>query len=145
MTGKTIKLRAQHLDSIAKHGEATYPYECCGILFGRLINGEKVLEELYPVENAKKQVAQQKRFLIRPEQLKEGERNAQEKRLEVLGFYHSHPEAEARPSAFDLEHAWPFYSYIIVSVKGRQAGELTSWRMADDRARFDPEQIISLD
>lgn len=142
MAKETIRLKAEHLDSIRKHGEAAFPYECCGLLLGRLENGDKFLEELYPVSNAWEENAQHHRFLISPDRLIEGENYARRKNLEVLGFYHSHPEAEARPSSFDLEHAWPFYSYIIVSIKERQARELSSWRMTDDRTRFDPEPMI---
>jgi proteasome lid subunit RPN8/RPN11 len=83
--------------------------------------------------------------LIPPESVLKAEKYAREKKLDVLGFYHSHPNAEARPSQFDLDHAWPFYSYIIVSVKGNKAQEMNSWKMAEDRSRFDPESIIALE
>ena len=141
----TIKVKAEHLDGIRRQGEASWPYECCGLLLGRLDVAEKTLVELYPVENAREDGAQHNRFLIPPTKLLEGEKAARQRQLEVLGFFHSHPEAEARPSAFDLEHAWPFYSYLIVSVKQRRATELNSWRMVDDRSRFEAEQIVILD
>lgn len=70
-----------------------------------------------------------------------GEKEARAKGLDVIGFYHSHPNAPARPSQYDLDHAWPFYSYIIVSVQDRAAAAMTSWRLKDDRNAFDPEEI----
>jgi len=137
-----IRVKANHLEAIKRHGESTFPLECCGLLLGRLVGGEKILEETCEVSNAKEEGTKHNRFLIPPEAILKGERYAREKKLEVLGFYHSHPNAEARPSQFDLEHAWPFYSYIIVSVKGNKALEMNSWKMTEDRSRFDPEPIL---
>ncbi len=71
------------------------------------------------------------------------EKTAAEKKLELIGWYHSHPDAPARPSEFDREHAWPWYSYIIVSVQSGMPREMNSWRLQDDRAAYDPEVIES--
>ena len=60
---------------------------------------------------------------------------------ELIGWYHSHPDAPARPSEFDREHAWPWYSYIIVSVQKGEPRDTTSWRLHDDRAAYDAEAI----
>jgi proteasome lid subunit RPN8/RPN11 len=59
-----------------------------------------------------------------------------------LGWYHSHPDHPARPSEFDREHAWPWYSYVIVSVDGGVPKDLTSWQLEDDRSKFQPERIV---
>ena len=61
--------------------------------------------------------------------------------LELIGWYHSHPDHPARPSEFDREHAWPWYSYVIVSVAAGQPQDMTSWRLADDRSHFLPEEV----
>lgn len=137
-----VKLTAGHLSAIRSHGESAYPYECCGLLLGRLVNGEKVVGETYAAENAKEEGTQHNRFLIPPAAVREAEKYARSQRLEILGFYHSHPNAPARPSQFDLDHAWPFYSYIIVSVREGKAEELTCWKMLDDRSRFEPEAMV---
>jgi proteasome lid subunit RPN8/RPN11 len=71
------------------------------------------------------------------------EKTAREKKLELIGWYHSHPDAPARPSEFDREHAWPWYSYIILSVQSGRPCEMNSWRLHDDRAAYDPEAIES--
>ena len=71
------------------------------------------------------------------------EKTAREKKIELIGWYHSHPDAPARPSEFDREHAWPWYSYIIVSVQSGMPREMNSWRLQDDRAAYDPEAIES--
>lgn len=128
------------LKSIAAHGEAEYPHECCGILLGKLLpDGQKTLEALIPVSNARDAEHRHNRFLITPEELLQGELQARKRGLDVVGFYHSHPDHPAVPSGYDLDHAWPTYSYIIVSVNQAKAGDLFSWELESDRTHFNSE------
>jgi proteasome lid subunit RPN8/RPN11 len=83
-----------------------------------------------------------RRFRVRPQDYREAERRAAEQGVELVGFYHSHPDHPAHPSQYDLDHAWPFFSYIIVSIRAGVAGEMTSWRLRDDRSAFDPEPLV---
>lgn len=137
-----IQLAEHHRKEIAAHGERDYPHECCGLLLGRFDeNSTKLVSEIYPISNAREETAKRNRFLIMPEELMRGERYAQKKGLEVVGFYHSHPDNPAAPSQYDLEHAWPVYSYIVVSVKASEAHDLRSWEMTHDRARFEEEEV----
>ena len=126
----------QQLDEIRRHGVRDYPYECCGLLLGRYTAEGKVVTETYPISNAREESAKRNRFLITPEELMRGERYAATRDLEVVGFYHSHPDSPAVPSNYDLEHAWPTYSYIIVSTRADQATDLFSWEQQEDRSRF---------
>jgi proteasome lid subunit RPN8/RPN11 len=71
----------------------------------------------------------------------DAEKAARQQSLEVVGWYHSHPDHPARPSQYDRDHAWPWYSYIIVSVANRIPEEITSWRLTDDRTEFELEEI----
>jgi proteasome lid subunit RPN8/RPN11 len=138
-----ITIDGTHLEAMSAHGQLDYPYECCGLLIGRFLEyGRKVVSEVYPISNAREEEAKRNRFLIRPEELLRGERHARRKSLDVLGFYHSHPDEEARPSRYDLEHAWPTYSYVIVSVRKAQANGLRSWELQADRSQFDEEEIV---
>lgn len=138
-----ITLKPEHLDAILRHGEADYPHECCGLLIGRFEpDGGKIVEEALAISNAREEAAKRNRFLITPDELLRGEKHARQLKLDVLGFYHSHPDHPASPSQFDLEHAWPVYSYIIVSVSQGRAAELTSWELEADRSRFNPEVLI---
>ena len=137
-----ITLTPTHLAEISSHGERDYPYECCGLLIGRFGSvDEKVVFETYPISNAREESAKRNRFLIEPEELMKGERYARTNDREVVGFYHSHPESPAVPSQYDLEHAWPTYSYIIVSVIKERAGDLFSWEQEPDRSKFNREEI----
>ena len=137
-----IELSEHHLAEIREHGQRDYPYECCGLLIGRFENDRrKVVVETYGISNAREEGAKRNRFLIRPEELIRGEQYAREKGLDVVGFYHSHPDDRAVPSKYDLDHAWPAYSYIVVSVEDGRAEDLRSWEMEDDRSRFNEEEM----
>jgi proteasome lid subunit RPN8/RPN11 len=140
-----IQLGEKQRSEIAAHGERDYPHECCGLLLGSFATGNgKSISEIYPISNAREQQAKRNRFLIRPEELILGEQYAEKSGLEVVGFYHSHPDHPAVPSQYDLEHAWPLYSYIIVSVSGGAAQDLRSWEMEPDRSQFTEEKILAV-
>ena len=136
-----IEITDQQLAEIRNHGERDYPFEACGLLIGRFEDNRKIVVEAYAISNAREEQAKRNRFLIRPEELMLGERRAREKRLEIVGFYHSHPDCQAVPSQYDLEHAWPIYSYIVVAVEGGRSADLRSWEMELDRSRFSEEEI----
>ena len=136
-----ITIAEQQLTEIREHGVRDYPYECCGLLLGRYGENGKTVSETYPISNAREESAKRNRFLIAPEELMRGERYAREHDLEVVGFYHSHPDSPAVPSQYDLEHAWPTYSYIIVSTSAERANDLFSWEQEPDRSRFNQEEI----
>ncbi|HEX8653328.1 MAG TPA: M67 family metallopeptidase [Pyrinomonadaceae bacterium] len=137
-----IALSQQQEDEIRRHGEEEYPHECCGLLLGRFSrDGRKQVLEVHPVSNAREEEARHNRSLILPEEYMRGERYARQHELEVVGNYHSHPDQEAVPSQFDLEHAWPTWSYLIVSVRGGLSSDLRGWEMRADRSRFDEEEI----
>jgi proteasome lid subunit RPN8/RPN11 len=136
-----ISLSQEQLAQMRAHGERDYPYECCGLMLGRFADGRKQVVETYAISNAREEEAKRNRFLIRPEELMRGEKHARDKGLDVVGFYHSHPDDVAVPSQYDLEHAWPTYSYIVMSVEKGRAVDLRSWEMEADRSRFNAEEI----
>ena len=137
-----IILTEDQILQIEKHGEREYPFECCGLLIGNFEEqGAKKVVEIVPIENAKEESARHNRSLITPQELMRGERYARGKNLDVVGNYHSHPDHPARPSQFDLDHALPVWSYVIVSVLKGDASDLRSWEMENDRSRFNEEEI----
>ena len=138
-----IRIDDEQLAQMHAHGERDYRYECCGLMLGRFEDGRKTIIETYAISNAREEAAKRNRFLIRPDELMQGEKYARDKGLEVLGFYHSHPDDVAVPSQYDLEHAWPTYSYIVMSVEKGRAVDLRSWEMESDRSRFDEEEVLT--
>ncbi len=132
-----VLLSESVLEAIRAHGRATYPDECCGALIGR--DGE--VSEPFALPNTTEE-GPRRRFLVRPVDYRAAEARATEAGAELLGFYHSHPDHPAQPSQYDLDHAWPVVSYVIVSVRNGEAGELRSWRLRDDRSQFDEEEVL---
>ncbi len=129
--------------TVCRQSENGYPDEVCGLLIGVIQGGEKVVRETVPVENAWEQVDERRqRFQIGPEVIAREERRAREAGMELLGFYHSHPDSEPRPSETDRDFAWPTYSYIIQGVYKGIALDLKSWVLKADRSGYNEEQII---
>jgi proteasome lid subunit RPN8/RPN11 len=138
-----ILLDEKTIRDIRQHGEAEYPQECCGMLLGRLLSDRtKKIEECLLLSNARENSARHNRFLITPVEFMKCDRIARSKQLDILGIYHSHPDHPAAPSDYDREHAFPFYSYVIVSVANGKAEELTSWELEEDRSGFSAERIL---
>jgi len=131
-----ITLHAGAADAIRQHGVETYPNECCGALLGR--DGHVIAVLGLPNTTDE---GPRRRFLVRPQDYREAERRAAELGTELLGFYHSHPDHPARPSQYDLDHAWPVFSYVIVSVRSGVPEDMTSWLLRDDRSGFDPQDL----
>jgi proteasome lid subunit RPN8/RPN11 len=117
-----------------------YPDEGCGVLLGRDGEGAREVVGVVPLENRHGD-SLHNRYLVAPEQFLAAERAARNAGIEVIGFFHSHPDHPPRPSAFDLQHAWPYYSYLIVNVTRGEAAEARSWRLVDDRSRFEEERL----
>ena len=154
MDGATALWISGHLaEKIRAHGAETYPHECCGALLGRDSNAvvesgrgtggltpTREIMQLFPLIN-RRDDSPRNRFSVTAEDVLVAENAAREQGLEVVGWYHSHPDHPARPSVYDRDHAWPWYSYIIVSVQNGAPQDMTSWRLNDDRAEFSSEEI----
>ena len=135
-----IELQRQDLERIEKEGVASYPNECCGMLLGKEQDGRKIIADILPLRNARDD-SPRNRFLILPEDFIHGDREARNRGLDVLGFYHSHPDHPARPSEYDRQHAWPWYTYLILAVENGVPRDLTGWALSDDRLQFSPEEV----
>jgi proteasome lid subunit RPN8/RPN11 len=123
--------------AIRQHAVASYPDECCGALLGS--PGGAVREALALGNHSDEE--RHRRFVVTPQDYRQAEARADALGVELIGFYHSHPDHPAVPSQFDLDHAWPNLSYVIVSVRTGQDHELRSWRLRPDRSRFDEEVV----
>ena len=147
-----LGISAELAEKIREHGVETYPYECCGALLGTEHDGlandpnresRKVSREvlsLFPLVN-RRDDSPRNRFAVTADDVREAEKAASAQGLEVIGWYHSHPDHPAKPSDFDRDHAWPWYSYIIVSVHTGVPQDMTSWRLKDDRSGYLEEKI----
>jgi len=138
-------------ERIRRHGAETFPHECCGALLGRdstavgsdnsqASRTPREVLDLFPMVN-RRDDSPRNRFAVTADDVRDAEKAARRHGLDVVGWYHSHPDHPARPSQFDREHAWPWYSYIIVSVMSGVPAEMTSWRLNDDRQDYSTERI----
>jgi proteasome lid subunit RPN8/RPN11 len=158
-----LKLQSFRVDApvereIRRHGEETYPHECCGALVGRGSRASATVALPNTTEEGPR-----RRFLVRPSDYRLAEQRAQALGGDLLGFYHSHPDHPARPSQYDLDHAWPTFAYIIVAVagdgsarrggepgaaglprrsaEGAKAGDMTVWFLKEDRSTFEEGEL----
>jgi proteasome lid subunit RPN8/RPN11 len=127
---------------IETEGSAAFPNECCGILIGRDSRERRVVDRLMPGQNVFEADERYHRFSIDPRLQLQAEREAEKEGKMVLGFYHSHPNHPARPSEYDREHGWPFYSYLIVSVMSGKPADMTSWVLNHRTQQFEKQIIV---
>lgn len=137
-----LRMSPGHLETIERHAARAYPEECCGVLIGRPASGdgEGAVERVLSVDNERED-SRHNRYLIPPETVLRAQREARSLGLDVLGYYHSHPDHPAVPSDFDREHAWPGLSYVIAAVEEGDVVATRSWRLTDDRERFEEETL----
>jgi proteasome lid subunit RPN8/RPN11 len=135
-----IAISPKLLEEIRSHGRETYPEECCGGLLGRRGEPARVshVERIDNVRDAERG----RRYEVSAKDYLRHERLAGEQGVELLGFYHSHPDHPAVPSAYDREHAFPFFHYLVCAVASGLPGEVTAWVLSEDRGEFDPEPIV---
>lgn len=136
-----IEIKKIHVDQIKEHGQRDYPYECCGVLLGKFSNGEKSVTEVLEISNDREEENKHNRYLIPSSEILKIELYAAKKGLDIVGFYHSHPDHPAIPSQFDIDHALPVYSYLIVSVYDAKAIDITISVLSNDRTKFENEFI----
>ena len=134
---------------IKEHARQTYPYECCGILLGRVESSPltphpsplKVVTDIKALDNVHEE-GHERRYLISPQQMFEVQRDARARKLDILGVYHSHPDHPNRYSEYDRSHAWPWYSYIIVSVRKGEPKQMRCWILSDDQTKMNQEKML---
>lgn len=145
-----IQLPEEVRRHIRAHARVAYPDECCGVLLGR-VDGTDAADTPPPravtrvvrairSENARTE-ERNRRYLIPPDALRRIDADARAAGCEIVGFYHSHPDHAPEPSAFDREHAWPWYAYVIIGAAPDAVGPIRAWRLRDDRSGFAEEDL----
>jgi proteasome lid subunit RPN8/RPN11 len=152
-----LRISQAQVDAIREHGAHDYPNECCGIMLGSELDGAKVVRELAPISNLRheqvrsedvlpladpRRESERNRFLMDPREVARVEAEARARGLDIIGYYHSHPDHPARPSEYDREHAWPWLSYVIIRIEAGNPRDYASWILADDRSRFENEPVV---
>ncbi|HLF26028.1 MAG TPA: M67 family metallopeptidase [Anaerolineae bacterium] len=138
-----LVLNAAQLDAIEQHVQTTYPEEGGGLLLGRVEDGRVSVTEIRALPNTWDVDAERRRrYLIPGDVMLRELRAADARDLEVVGYFHSHPDHPAIPSEFDRDHALPNWSYLIVSVRQGQAADTLAWQLREDRSAFEAQEII---
>jgi proteasome lid subunit RPN8/RPN11 len=143
----TIVISAEQLKLIYNYAESVYPEECCGILLGEIAGTSKNVVEVIPTINAwvkteSNEVDRNKnsRYSIDPSDIFTAQKRSRDLQLDIIGFFHSHPDYPAIPSTCDRSQAWEVYSYPIISVINGKVSEINSW-VLDSDCIFQPEEI----
>ena len=126
-----LKIARDDYDTIRRHGEETYPHECCGVLLGRSDDhGTRVVTSTARCGNTRTD-SPHNRYHIDPRELVRIQREGRERGEDIIGFYHSHPDHPARWSSTDLAEAhWIGCSYVITSVEKGRAVVTNSFELA---------------
>lgn len=136
-----LNLLAEPWGVIVSHARACYPRECCGILLGTAAEGDvRTVTTAVACVNAY-QGEQSDRFELDPKDQFEAQRAARRQGLEVLGFFHSHPDCDAYFSATDLANSWPWYSNLVVSVRGGEVCHARAFRANDNQTASTEEEL----
>jgi proteasome lid subunit RPN8/RPN11 len=125
------------IERINAHVEEAYPEEGAGFLLGH----EGEVKQILSLPNAREDEARHNRFLFTPEDYLKAELKADELGLSLIGVFHSHPDCPNIPSEYDREWAQPFFSYVITRVDAGKAVNHRSWRLVEDRSKYDEEEI----
>ncbi|HHL40163.1 MAG TPA: M67 family peptidase [Deltaproteobacteria bacterium] len=134
-----LRMTRELYDELTAHARTAYPRECCGVLVGTA-SEVKVVERVVRTENRNTERAGD-RYEISPADLNRIDKEARAEGLDVLGFYHSHPDHADRPSRFDRERGQPWYSYLIVSVRGGRVESARSWCFEEPDEPFAEEAL----
>ncbi len=139
-----LKISGAIYEQLRKHGEETYPHECCGVLLGKALDSGNEVEEAIRAGNTRTDSAHN-RYHIAPQELIRIQRQARDRDLDIVGFYHSHPDHPAQWSSTDFNEAhWIGCSYVITSVDAGVAIKTNSFFLAgtgEEDKRFQDEEI----
>ena len=124
------------------HARSAYPEECCGFLIGANSNARRV-HRIYAAQNVA--TSKHRRYNIDPLELGRADEDARRSDLDLIGVYHSHPDAPVEPSQLDLEHAWPNFTYLVLSLQNGEPRDFAAWTLTQDETSFIREemQIVS--
>ena len=125
---------------MVNHAQAAYPDECCGAMIGSLDGANKRVEYALALDNVS-QGSQRARYELRPEDLLRADREARERKLDLIGIYHSHPDCDAYFSETDLKNSCPWYSFVVLSIQGGKFDHANSWLPNAEQTQAEKEEL----
>ena len=134
-----ISIDKEAWDVMVAHARSTYPNECCGAMLGHVDSDKRVLISV-PIENAYTG-GQQERYELRPEDLLKADREARSRGMDLVGIFHSHPDCDAYFSETDLKNSCPWYSFVVISIRGGEFDHANSWLPNEDQTAATKEDL----
>ncbi|MGB0637762.1 MAG: Mov34/MPN/PAD-1 family protein [Myxococcota bacterium] len=134
----SLTLPSKELSKLHAHAQEGYPHEVVGIIAGD--KAARFASRIHPLVNERSDSAHN-RYKVSGLTLMRAEQAIEAEGLDILGYYHSHPDHTSQYSDYDRDHALPNLSYVIVSVMDGHAVHTASWRLKEDRSAMDPEPI----
>lgn len=135
-----LVIKPDSLEQICRHAAETYPNECCGLLIGCIRDGRIFVSEACRISNIQEDSART-RYMGDPYEQFRAMKEARKRGMDMVGVYHSHPDVPPRPSLYDLQHAWPGYIYLILTVRRGQPEEIRAWRLTSGETDFEEVEI----
>jgi proteasome lid subunit RPN8/RPN11 len=135
-----LKIEKTPFEQMKAHAEATYPNECVGAMLGKNENGNKLVDRSVKLENSA-EGSQRAYYQLSNEQLLEADKAARAQGKELIGIYHSHPDADAYFSETDLKNSCPWYSFVVLSIKGGKYDHSNSWLPDFEQTKADNEEL----
>jgi proteasome lid subunit RPN8/RPN11 len=136
-----IRIESEPWAAMVAHARRTYPNECCGAMLGAIDGDGKDVRVAIPLENAY-EGAQAARYELRPEDLLAADKAARDRKMDLIGIYHSHPDCDAYFSTTDLKNSCPWYSFVVLSVKSGEFDHANSWLPNFDQTEAAKEELI---
>ena len=136
-----IRIEQGAWDLMVAHASETYPNECCGALLGVAEDGQKRVRLAVPLDNVS-QGSHRSRYELRPEDLLTADRKARQEGMDLLGIYHSHPDCDAYFSETDLKNSCPWYSFVVLSIRGAEFHHANSWLPNAEQTAAEREELI---
>src|ERR1700722_4714079 len=136
-----IKINPGAGETMVAHAHSTFPDEGCGVMIGQIDGDAKLVTDAIALENSYKG-KQEDRYEIRPEDLLAADKNARAQGLDLIGIFHSHPDCDAYFSKTDLENSCPWYSFVVLSIKGGKFDHANSFLPNADQTVAEKEELI---
>ena len=136
-----IRIESEPWAAMVSHAQQTYPNECCGAMLGTIAGDNKTVRAAMPLANAF-EGAQAARYELRPEDLLAADKAARERKMDLIGIYHSHPDCDAYFSPTDLQNSCPWYSFVVLSIQKGEFHHATSWLPNVDQTAAAKEELV---
>lgn len=141
MSSVDVACLSEAHEEMQRLAASAYPDEGCGVLIGRHAEGRT---EIFAVTSARNlnEERSKDRYLMDPGDIVRADREAREQGLDIVGYWHSHPDHPARPSRYDTDHAWVDYVYIICATTREGTGDVNAFTLNEEGGEFVPLLLI---